>query len=158
MIKCKLLIATVLFSSTVLGISSAAKAETEDVFFNGSYTAGCQFNSKTDGTVTPNALFSANSLGSTSTYDDAISGEVKVICNSLLGGLVTAAEPEVMSAPTDASFDVKTSFLDDAPGATGKVITGNTETPIKVDMVANSTSTIPTGDYQFKVVVTATPN
>lgn len=161
MINRKLLISAIVFGSTFFGVSFSAQAapENQDVFFNGTYTSGCQFTEKTDGTVTPNALFSATSLGSTATYvNTPISGEVKVMCSSLLGAQVTASEPEAVTAPTGADFSAKLSFLNDAPGLTGIPILGNTETPIKVDMTATSIAPIPTGDYQFKVVVTATPN
>lgn len=161
MINRKLLISAIVFGGTFFGVSFSAQAENQDVFFNGTYESSCQFTEKTDGTVTPNALFSANSLGSTAiNVGSPISGQVKVICSSLLGAQVTASTPEVVTAPDGATFDstLSLSFLDDVPGATPKLITGNTETTIKVDMTANSVSPIPTGDYRFKVVVTATPN
>ena len=160
MINRKLLISAIVFGGTFFGVSFSAQAapENQDVFFNGSYTSGCEFTSKTDGTVTPNALFSANSLGSTLTYDGATSGEVKVMCSSLLGAQVTASEPEALTAPAGAEFTTKLSLLDGVPGITPKVITGNTEHTIKVDMTATNVTAIPTGDYQFKVIVTATPN
>ncbi|MEA5593896.1 hypothetical protein [Rivularia sp. UHCC 0363] len=160
MLNRKLIISAIMFSGTFFGVSFSAQAvpANQDVFFNGTYASGCQFNSKTDGTVTPNALFSATSLGSTATYNGATSGEVKVICSSLLGAVVTASEPEAVTAPTGATFSVKASLLDGLPGTTGKVITGNAESTIKVDMTATSASPIPTGDYRFKVIVTATPN
>ncbi|MBV6627622.1 MAG: hypothetical protein KI793_32640 [Rivularia sp. (in: Bacteria)] len=154
----KLLISAIIFGSSFFGVSFSAQAENQDVFFNGNYASGCQFTSKTDGTVTPNALFGANSLGSIATYPDASSGEVKVTCSSLLGAQVTASEPEAVTAPSNAQFSTKLSFLDGVAGTVGIPIIGNTETTIKVDMSASSASPIPTGDYKFKVVVTATPN
>jgi hypothetical protein len=159
MINRKLLISAIVFGGTFFGVSFSAQAQNQDVFFNGTYTSGCQFTEKTDGTVTPNALFSATSLGSTATYvDTPTSGEVKVICSSLLGAQVTASEPEAVTAPPGADFSANLSFLDGVAGAVGIPILGNTETAIKVDMTATSVSPIPTGDYNFKVVVTATPN
>ncbi|KST64095.1 hypothetical protein [Mastigocoleus testarum] len=159
MLNRKLFISAILLTSTFFAGSSSAQAapETQDVLFNGTYEGGCQFSGKKDGTVTPNALFGATSLGSSTTYPDAVSGEVTVSCNGLLNQ-VTASEPEVINAPGGANFSAKLSYLDDAPGATPKVILTNTETTIKVDMTATSLSAIPTGDYEFKVVVTATPN
>ena len=110
----KLLISAIVFGGTFFGVSFSAQAapENQDVFFNGTYTSGCQFTEKTDGTVTPNALFNATSLGSTTTYvDTPISGEVKVICSSLLGAQVTASETGSCYCTTRGRFFCKPFIL-----------------------------------------------
>lgn len=150
----------ILLSTAVFSISSVKAAPvpaTQDVFFNGSILSGCKFNSKADGTVTPNALFAANSLGSTLTYTGASSGEVKVVCNGT-GGQVSASLPTAETAPTGANFDLTTSSLNNAPGNVPQTLLPNVENTYKVDMTATSTASLPVGNYRFKVVVTAAPN
>ncbi|RUT03412.1 hypothetical protein DSM106972_050510 [Dulcicalothrix desertica PCC 7102] len=161
MLRQALLSSALLLSSTIVSMSSVKAAplpSTQDVFFNGSIISGCKFNSKTDGTVTPNALFAANSLGSTVTYTGATSGEVKVVCNGT-GGQVSASLPTAEIAPTGATFDATTSSLNGVIGSVAQPVLANIESTLKVDMTATSLAApLPVGDYRFKVVVTAAPN
>lgn len=153
----------VLTSAVVLGsiVTFASNANAgpvnQDVLFNGSIISSCEFTSKADGTVTPNLLIGATSLGSTAAFTTgAASGQVKVKCNG--GGSVTAATPQVELSPAGATFAVKTSLLDSVVGTIPNLVLANIEKTITVDMTATSTNPLSVGNYKFNVVITAAPN
>ena len=167
-------------SAVAFASQAGAQPVQQDVDFNGNITATCTFTNTQNGTLAATAAnnpwleaSSGTTIGSTGT-----GGETTVNCTS--GGALSVAAPVKITGPAAFVDTIKQAVVyDPIPGTftsaggpfdsggwakstTALPIPANANRVFKVGMITGvntpGTGAVPSGTYQYRVTLTATPN
>ncbi len=146
---------------SIAAFAPKTMAQTADVTFSGTVPTTCTFGASTAGVLTPNLTTNPTILASSVNIGSS-SGSVTVTCNAA-AHLTVAPPSSTGAALTTSSIGAQVAFASspstntDSTGKMAALALPSGATPLKVDMSAQSNTTINPGTYSYKVTLTVTP-
>jgi hypothetical protein len=158
--------AAILTSATTIVSAAAAAPITADVTFNGNIPAACTFSNITPGTIGKSKTNNTDIGSNSDYYQNGNKGIVGINCSG--NAALTIADPVQTAGPTTTTNNSAVVYVGNqtiiSPSGNGNFVrSGNieaayTQDNITVSMDANGTTALESGNYTYKVTLTATPN